>query len=178
MRAWGRRLQCSSSPFLTALNLAHIENMLAPRALPAGQSSKVPAGAWTSDEPESEIQGQMPGRAGAEQMPGAAHHFALLMSAPGSPYSDRSGHYHSGLRPEPPASASGDCFITSGLRPKPPASASGDPFAPRRTCRGPPCGPWGQLRIRTSSPFLNCDVPAFSAGSLPAIGATRGDIIG
>ena len=33
-----------------------------------------------------------------------------------------------------------------GLRPKPPAAASGDPFAPRRTRRGPPCGAlpsWG-----------------------------------
>ena len=44
--------------------------------------------------------------------------------------------YHLGLRPKPPAAASGDGFITSGLRPEPPAAASGDPFAPRRVRRG------------------------------------------
>ena len=30
-------------------------------------------------------------------------------------------------------------FSTSGLRPEPPAAASGDPFAPRRGGRGAPC---------------------------------------
>ena len=33
------------------------------------------------------------------------------------------------------------CYL--GLRPKPPAGASGDPVAPRRVRRGPLCGPWG-----------------------------------
>ena len=32
-------------------------------------------------------------------------------------------------------------FTTWGLRPKPPAAASGGPCAPRRVRRGPPCGP-------------------------------------
>ena len=63
-----------------------------------------------------------------------------------------------GLRPEPPASASGDCFITSGLRPEPPASASGDPFAPRRACRAAPCAAWGRLLQCSSSPLYSTDI--------------------
>ena len=54
-------------------------------------------------------------------------------AASGDPGAPR--HYHSGLRPEPPAAASGDPgaprHYHSGLRPEPPAAASGDPVAPR-----------------------------------------------
>ena len=32
-----------------------------------------------------------------------------------------------------------------GLRPKPPAAASGDPFAPRRVRRGALCAPWATI---------------------------------
>ena len=40
-----------------------------------------------------------------------------------------------------------------GLRPKPPARASGDPLAPRRACRGPPCGPWGTTYLARVVPL-------------------------
>ena len=65
-------------------------------------------------------------------------------------------------------------FSTSGLRPEPPAAASGDPFAPRRGRRGPLCGLGDRLLECSSSPFLNCEVPALSAGRLTGLGATRG----
>ena len=47
-----------------------------------------------------------------------------------------------GVHSNNPAAFDKRCILYHlGLRPKPPASASGDPFAPRRACRGPPCGP-------------------------------------
>ena len=76
-------------------------------------------------------------------------------AASGDPVAPR--HYHSGLRPEPPAAAGGDPVAPrhyhSGLRPEPPAAVSGDPVAPRRAAeaRGARLGD-----DRWSSPFLIC----------------------
>ena len=73
-------------------------------------------------------------------------------------------HYHLGLRPKPPADASGDGFINSGLRPKPPASTSGGPYAPRRACRARRAGLATTTRC-PSSPFLTALFVAHICGT-------------
>ena len=78
-------------------------------------------------------------------------------------------HFYSGLRG----------VLSSGLRPEPPAAASGGPFAPRRCRRAAPCAAWGRLCLRSPSPplaVLLAAVVLLAAGDQPA--GQTGDVPG